>query len=96
MHRMGGKFCVLDCAHHRSQIVDSGRLLGDLNLSSLALGPGSYMVLGLYLDVENDLALPFWDWVQVWDQDRELLKLFLASDSVPIYIASVSSCLASA
>ena len=75
--------------------MDSGLLPGDLNLSSLALGPGSYLLLGLYLDVENDLALPLWDRVQVWDQEQELLNLFLASDSDPIYIASISSCSAS-
>ena len=61
MHWMKGKFCVLDCVCDRSRIVDSGLLPGDLNLLSLALGPGSYLVLGLFLDVEHDLALPFRD-----------------------------------
>ena len=53
----GGKILCPRFVRNRSRIVDSGLLPGDLNLSSLALGPGSYLLLGLYLDVENN---PVW------------------------------------
>ena len=46
--------------------------------------------LELYLGWDWDLALPVWGRLRFWDREQELLNLFLASDSVPMYIVSMS------
>ena len=77
-----GKFGVCD----QSRYAESPRSPGDLYMS--------YLDLGVYLPYcesrEKDLCLPSDDCL-LWLKELFLWNIFLASDSVPIYIASSSA-----